>query len=253
MRRAYTLNRYLAIALLLTLTLTLTAAVFAWLSALEQRGTILRESRFEFSLNNVKSSLELGLELGLPLHDLPGAQELIERNRMQEPVILSIDIFDANGHIVFTTETAGVGANLPQAWMAPCLSRERSNWSSQDDAGNVLCGSVMNGYDQVAGGVVLRYRLPNRASAFGVLGRYWAPALSALLVLAGLGSLAGWLVLRHTERLLDRQTEAITGHGAALDIDTLAGPLAAGLTTLERLEHELAATDRETDRLDNLS
>jgi len=33
----------------------------------------------------------------------------------------------------------------------------------------------------------------------------------------------------------------------------LAGPLAAGLTTLERLEHELAATDRETDRLDNLS
>jgi len=239
--------------LLLTLTLTLTAAVFAWLSALEQRGTILRESRFEFSLNNVKSSLELGLELGLPLHDLPGAQELIERNRMQEPVILSIDIFDANGHIVFTTETAGVGANLPQAWMAPCLSRERSNWSSQDDAGNVLCGSVMNGYDQVAGGVVLRYRLPNRASAFGVLGRYWAPALSALLVLAGLGSLAGWLVLRHTERLLDRQTEAITGHGAALDVDTLAGPLAAGLTTLERLEHELAATDRETDRLDNLS
>ena len=253
MRRAYTLNRYFAVALVLTLALTLTAAVFAWLSALEQRGTILRESRFEFSLNNVKSSLELGLELGLPLHDLPGAQELIERNRMQEPVILSIDIFDANGHIVFTTETAGVGANLPQAWMAPCLSRERSNWSSQDDAGNVLCGSVMNGYDQVAGGVVLRYRLPNRASAFGVLGRYWAPALSALLVLAGLGSLAGWLVLRHTERLLDRQTEAITGHGAALDVDTLAGPLAAGLTTLERLEHELAATDRETDRLDNLS
>jgi hypothetical protein len=251
MRRALTLNYYFVLAVSVGLVLTLTASLLSWTSALEERGALLRESRFEFSLSNVKSAIELGLRLGLLLPDLPGTQELIERNRMLERGILSIDIFDLSGRIVFTTDNAGVSANIPPAWLAPCLS-SRENWHSQDEESNVLCAPVINGYDRVDGGVILRYRLPDRASTFGALGNYWAPALAALLMLTGLGSLAGWLALRRTERRLNRQTAALQGVGAASN-DTLVGPLATGIAALTSLENELTAIDREADRLDNLN
>lgn len=256
--RAYTLNRYFVLMLSLALLLTLAAAVFGWVATLEQRGAMLRESRFQYSLNSVRSSLESGLQLGLLLPDLPAAQELIEQNRMQERVILSIDVFDPEGRIVFTTDNGGVGAAIPRAWLGPCLSRARNrdgdnpNWSSQDDEGRLLCGPLVNGYEQVAGGVVLRYRLSDRASTLGLLGNYWPAALALLLGVGVLGSLAGWLILRRTERRLTHQTEAIAGLHPARN-DTLTGPLATALAALDKLEQEQAAADREADRLDNLN
>jgi hypothetical protein len=258
MKRAATLNRYFILALALTLLLALGAAIVAWAATLEQRGAMLRESRFQYSLNNVRSALESGLQLGLLLPDLPNAQELIEQNRAQKSVILSIDVFDPNGHIVFTTDNGGVGAAIPRAWLAPCLNldhardRDNPNWSSQDDEGRLLCGPLINGYEQTAGGVVLRYRLSDRASTLGLLANYWTAALGLLLVLGAVGSLAGWLILRRIETRLAHQTDAIGGIHAARN-DTLTGPLATGLATLEKLEHELATADREADRLDNLN
>lgn len=256
MRRIVTLNRYFVLTLALALVAVLLASTLSWLTTLEARGAMLRESRFQFSLSNVRSAVDSGLELGLLLPDLPGVQDLIERNRLQESGILSIDIFDVDGRIVFTTDNGGVSATLPEAWLAPCLASRQISWHTQDEEGDVLCSAVVNGYEKAVGGVVLRYRVANRAGTLGVLGSAWPQAALAILVLLTLGICGGWLAVRERERRWRRGAAAIRAQDAIVDgttIDGAIGPLSVALARLSRIEHALSAADREADRLDNLS
>lgn len=255
-RAAPSLNRYFAALAGVALLAALVAAGAGWLQFLEERGALLRESRFQFSLNSVKGTLESGLRLGLALPDLPGAQTQIDQTRVQEQGILSIDVFDTDGRIVFTTDKNGIGANLPAAWRAPCLT-PGAGWRAQDDDGHLQCSALENGYEQVAGGVLLRYRLPSRATTLDALSGRWpaapmlAVALTLLAGLVGLASYAAWLLLRPIERRLDLLSDSIGGAGAAGD-DELAGPLTAALTALAQHAENLRAVERETDRIDDL-
>lgn len=212
---------------------------------------MLRNSRFQFALNNVKGALESGLRLGLALPDLPGAQASIQQNRLHEPVILSIDVFDVQGRIVFTTDTGGVGSNIPGDWRTACLDAGRNSWHGQDEEGRLLCGAVFNGYEQVVGGVVLRYLLPDRAGTFGLLGKNGLLVLFFVLALCAAGSLGGWFALRNIEASLRRQAAAVAGLQPPEE-DSPAGQWTARLMALERMEGEIAAVDAEVDRLDNL-
>ncbi|MDR6739179.1 HAMP domain-containing protein [Herbaspirillum sp. 1173] len=246
-----TLNRFYVLALALALALVFAGGVLASLSALEQRGAKLREGRFEFSLNTIRSGIEAGLQVGLLLPDLPGAQQLIEQTRSRERVILSIDIFDAQGHIVFTTDNGGVGAVIPATWRQPCLAHSRENWSGQDDEGRLVCGAVINGFDQVTGGVALRYRLSDRAGTFGQLGSFGWLALVWTAALGVVGALFGWLILRPVERRLHRQSDALAGLRDGRN-DTLTGPVAGALHAADAMQQEFDRIDQEADRLDNL-
>lgn len=246
-----TLNRFYVMTLALALLLTAAAGILAWVQVLEQRGASLREGRFEFSLNTIKRNLESGLQVGLQLPEQSGTQQLIEQVRAQERVILSVDIFDADGHIIFTTDGGGVGANIPATWRSACLAHTRSNWSAQDEEGRLLCGSVITGFDQVAGGVALRYRLPDRAGTLNLLSRFWGLILAWAGGLALVSGMFGWLMLRPLEQRLQQQAAALGGEGEARN-DTLSGPLADAIERSRSIDRNLAGADREADRLDNL-
>ncbi len=246
-----TLNRFFVMLLALVLLLGGFTGVLAWREAIEVRSAVLREGRFQFNLNTIKRHLESGLQVGLQLPEQTGMQQLIEQMRAYELVIRSIDVFDAQGHIVFSTDGSGLGANIPATWRQPCLAATAGNWSSQDEEGRLLCGAVITGFDQVAGGVALRYRLPDRTSLLSQLARYWPPLVglvAALLILAGL---LAWLLLRPLEQQLQRQAAALSGDDRARN-DALSGPLAQALEQAQDLRQQLATIDREADRLDNL-
>ncbi len=249
-RAAPSLNRHFTSILCLALLAALAAAGAGWLRYLEERGAQLRESRFQFSLNSVKSTLESGLQLGLALPDLPNAQAPIEDVRVQEPGILSIDVFDTQGRILFTTDRNGIGAHLPAAWRAPCLA-PGAGWRARDDDGYLRCIALQNGYEQVAGGVLLRYTLASRAGTFGALSERWPAALLLTAVLAALGAGAGWLSLRPLERRLNGLAGDIAAQRPVAD-GWLAGPLPAALAALQRREEQLRTAEREADRIDDL-
>ncbi|UWE14286.1 hypothetical protein [Herbaspirillum huttiense] len=246
-----TLNRFFVMLLALVLLVGSVAGVLAWREALEQRSAVLREARFQFNLNTIKRQLESGLQVGLQLPEQTGMQHLIEQVRAYEVVIRSIDVFDAQGHIVFSTDGGGVGANIPVSWRQSCLSATAANWGAEDEEGRLLCGSVITGFDQVAGGVALRYGLADRSSLLNQVTRYWPMLLGLGATLLCGGGLLAWLLLRPLERDLQAQTAALAGDGTAHN-DALCGPLADAIVQGHALQQALAQVDREADRLDNL-
>jgi len=253
---APSLTRHFAAILCLALLATAVAAAISWLHFPEQRSAQLRGSRFQFSLNSVIGGLESGLRLGLGLADLPGAQEQIDHIRVRDSGILSIDVFDEDGHILFTTDRGGVGSHLPAARSTPCL--EQGGWRGRDEDGSMQCGALRNSYDQVVGGVLLRYQPVTRAGTLDMLSRHWSATqmtvvtLGLLAVLATLAIGAAWLRLRPLERRIDALVASIEADAPTPVPVTLAGPLTAALAALERRAAALRDAERETDRIDDL-
>lgn len=252
--RTTSLARSFAWVLVAVLAAAAIASVAAWRIALDERFDSLRESRFRFGLATVRAALESGLRLGFAPDDLPGAQALIDQTQARQPDILSIEVFDPRGRILFSTDLGGFGATVPAAWRDGCLQRVDAPMSADDEDGRVQCVAIVNAYEQVAGGVMLRYRPWADERAGRSRGDAQLRMLLALAALAAVGAALGWLLARPHERRL-RSVVAAVGGGAPAPAGTdlsIAGPVPAGLAALERMETELDRLDAEADEIDRM-
>jgi hypothetical protein len=233
------------------------ASAAAWRVAVDERFDELRESRFRFGLATVRAALESGLMLGFAPDDLPGAQALIEQTQARQPDILSIEIFDPRGRILFSTDLGGFGAAVPAALRDSCLQPGDAPRRADDEDGRVQCVALVNAYEQVAAGALLRYRPWASERAASDRGDSWLAAmLAGLAALAALGAALGWILARPHEQRLRSVVAALRGGAAASGAAgaelAIAGPVPAGLAALERMESELERLDAETDAIDRM-
>jgi len=244
-------------ALLAVLAVAAIASVAAWRFAVDERFDSLRESRFRFGLVTVRAALESGLRLGFAPPDLPGAQALIEQTQARQPDILSIEVFDTQGRILFSTDLGGFGATVPAVWRDGCLQRTDAPLRADDEDGRVQCVALVNAYEQATGGVLLRYRPWASERAGRGWSVAWLQPMLALAAIAAIGAALGWLLARPHERRLRSVVAALGGAsagttGASGADPSIAGPVPAGLAALERMESELGRLDAEADAIDRM-
>jgi hypothetical protein len=245
-------------AALLVLALLVSLGVFSiWQQGVREQLDAHREERFRFSLAHVKTSLEASLLLGMTAHDLPGAQALINQVRNRQPDILSIDVFDPQGQVVFSTDPGAVGLQVPGTWSEPCLKQGGNPWTTHADDADLQCVGLTNAFDQPAGGVLLRHRLPSRNNpglALLDVGPLWLGVL--LVVLTG-GWVLGASVIRPLERRAQHLREQLAlatdaSHVAPLEADPQFGPATQALQSLAAQHARLSDTDAEAERLDRM-
>jgi hypothetical protein len=102
-------------------------------------------------------SIESAIDLGLRLGEMRTAEEVIARAKRDDPGIVSIQIFDDKGQILYSTEKEMAGTNVPSyVLQAPEESDSRA-WRL--DTGNSFVNgvSLLNSFDQMIGGIVLTY------------------------------------------------------------------------------------------------
>lgn len=232
-------------------------SLWVWQDAINDRVEALRSERFRFSLMDMKATLEAGLRLGNNTADLAGTDTLVAQVRDRQPDILSIDVYDAQGDVLFSTDPSGRGLKLPPAWQTPCLNPDTTGWVGLDADGGVQCVGLVNAFGQPAGGVLLRHRHAARTTAGLTLPADW-PQLAALVM--ALMAATAWAAAkvvrplhRHAHALrmqLDSLATTPTPTAAAApDVNTL-GPAAAALAALQAHDRWLLATDAEADQLD---
>lgn len=242
----------LAVALLVAL-----GATWIWQTSARAQVEMLRGERFRFSLNHIKSALESGLHLGNATADLPGAEALITQVRGRQPDILSIDIYDAQGDVVFSTDPGGLGLKLPAHWATPCLSVGAPPWSATDGDGGVQCVGLVNAFGQAAGGVLMRHRMATPITGNVALPDDWptlaAWAIALVLVLGLVSAWVAWPMERQARRLRHRLEAhtAAQGHTTDTAHGPSFGPEAAALAALAQQDAWLSAADAQADQLDN--
>lgn len=227
--------------LLVVACVVVAGSLWIWQGAIDHRVEALRNERFRFSLMDMKATLEAGLRLGNATADLTETTTLVTQVRDRQPDILSIDVYDAQGDVLFSTDPSGRGLKLPPAWQPPCLNPNDTGWSGPDAQGGVQCVGLVNAFGQPAGGVLLRHRHATQTTAGLALPTDW-PVLTATVL--ALMAAACWVAALAT-RPLHRQA-----HGLRTQLDNLAAaPAATGTATATPTGTQPAAPDPVTDAL----
>jgi len=93
------------LSLAVSLVLLLSVAVTAALNFLKFNQVMegLEDSRYGFVTRDIGATFEQNLNLGLPLDQIDNARAILERQAELDPAITRIEVFDAEGSVLYTT------------------------------------------------------------------------------------------------------------------------------------------------------
>ena len=203
-----------AIAALIAFVLGL--AVLMNYAKFERAFSGLTESRLAFLVEDLRETLEFGLDLGLDPAAMANTTAILAREAAKDPQILSILVFDDQGQVLHQHQRETLShplSRLTSAWFIAALRNHPTTtpWRASDPDTLIVGATLTNNFGRVVGGIALRY---DRSFHDHEL----AQALAGLTRAAGLILLAAtlialisvWLLFRSARRDLRRVRAALT-------------------------------------------
>jgi sensor histidine kinase regulating citrate/malate metabolism len=155
--------------------------------------------------NELASTIEDGMNLGLPMAALQTTEQLIQRRLATEQGTVGISVFDSTGTVLFDTDQFRIGGKLPEGWRAP--QPDAAEWRFDLAGANLIGARITNNFGQAAGGVVVRYDTqPLEARMDAILLRMVRTAVAMLGVST---VLAAFLLTRRHNAWFGRATAQI--------------------------------------------
>jgi predicted MFS family arabinose efflux permease len=157
----------------------------------------LEDSRIELVVNDLKSTLETGLDLGLQLGELENAQAAINFEAAADPAIASISLYGENGEIVFHTGPALATPAIPHQWK----SQTQPHWRMLDGDGLIVAHSLHTAGGANAGSMILRYSRLQRDMIIDTLTSSLRSASAVVITLTALVAFACmFLIMRRANQ-----------------------------------------------------
>ncbi len=153
---------------------------------------------YHFVGNDLASTIEDSMNLGLPLAALQTTDQLIQRRRAAETGTAGITVFDAAGTVLFDTDRFRVGSRLPAFWKPLALPPD-GTWQGEIEGANLVGATIINSFGQPAGGLVVRYDpAPLEARLNVILLEMTEAAIGMVALCAALAvAAAAWLTRGH--------------------------------------------------------
>ncbi len=115
-------------------------------------------SRFEFELNDVRQRIETQMDFGIELADLPDVSEKLDEYLRTDDQILSIEVFDETGTVLFGTDPSFVEDLVAEEWVrAWSASRDGRVWSHLERDAGVVGVRLRDNLGRDVGSLALRY------------------------------------------------------------------------------------------------
>ncbi|KPK03768.1 MAG: hypothetical protein AMJ56_18540 [Anaerolineae bacterium SG8_19] len=186
-------------------------------------------------------SIESAIDLGLGLGEMRTAEEVIARAKRNDPGIASIQIFDSNGQILYSTQKEMAGTNVPPYVLQALQESDDQAWWL--DRGNYFVNgvSLLNSFDQMIGGIVLKY--PKDAYNTKVAALTHSLTRKSILIFVGFAILAfigiklGFRGLSRYAESIESSYQRIQEEGDAVCTIDLSGlPAAASAESMIRMD-----------------
>ncbi len=115
-------------------------------------------SRFEFELNDIRQRIETQMDLGIALAELQSVPRELEEYLRADEQMLSIEIFDDTGIVLFSTDPSFVGDLVTEEWVTAWrASRGQEVWSNLERDARVVGVPLRDNLGRDVGSLVLRY------------------------------------------------------------------------------------------------
>jgi len=170
---------------------------------------ILKE-RLVVTGNAIESNVQSSLALGLQFADLGTLPGTMERERATDELILSIDIFDTDGKLLYSTDRLRATRNVPATWLNAAHGARGTDWFIKDGTESAAGTAITNNFGLVIGHVALRYSEEKVNATNNAVARELALyTLGVFVAAATLASLALLAVMRRLTRDLDAVEAAL--------------------------------------------
>lgn len=178
--------------------LALWLAISMALSHLERELQGVQESHLRFTLGELRTKLQSGLDLDVQFAAAGKAQDLLDAAVRAEPRIASISLVDASGAVVFSS-----GPAAPAPGLSP--REQRMPTFSMRDAGSlVMSSALLDDSGAHAGAVAVRYDTAQPMAAVALARRELALAAAAALIVIAFCCVLGFhALMRHGQRRFD--------------------------------------------------
>ncbi len=157
----------------------------------------LENARIALVVDDLKATLETGLDLGLPLEGLGNAQAAINFEAGADRAIISISLYDEAGNVVFHTGRALSVQSIPPHWKL----QGQSVWRIHDGDTLIVGNSLSTAGGAHAGDMILRYSRQGRDAAIDTFMASLRMASAVVIVLTALIAFATVsAIMRQTNR-----------------------------------------------------
>jgi len=119
-------------------------------------------SRLAVVNQTLEDSISNAVNLGLALDEIQIAQSIIDRAKKSDKAIQSIDVFDANGQVLFSTRDGGNKSKIASDILDKLIKVKPANsvtneWNNTTGEAFVVGVTLYNSFDRAIGGIVLNY------------------------------------------------------------------------------------------------
>lgn len=180
--------------------------------------------RLEVLADRTAAPFEAAARIGLPLSGVRNAAALLERARQTDDSITAVHVFDAEGSIVHSTETAPP-ATIPPEAMSTRLAAGGARWHRETHGGFLGSIDIAGRGGTSAGGILVVYPAGGNITRVRAMGAELALAAMGVLVTAAAFS---GLLLRLGLRREIAAFEATDGAIADFERDSWRSAAAAG-------------------------
>lgn len=222
----------------------------AFLNYFKYKSTIsnIVRSRVLLVAQGIEGSVQASIGLGMQFAELSQLPQLLQRERTTDRVIRGIDVFDAGGQVLYSSDRNRVGQKVSEGWLESARRSKTIEWASEEGDDFIAGLAIKNNFNLVVGYVGLRYSRDEVERATSIAGReILLAALGAFIGVTILAPLALIVVIRRFERDLRALDEA-TSHledrtGATPQVE---GAFAPAIASLRR---SLGEANRSLDEL----
>ena len=192
---------------------------------------IIRE-RLLVSGQAIENDIRSSLALGLNFPDIGTLPNTLERERGTDDLILSIDVFDTDGKLLYSTDRLRLTRPIPASWLEAARRHGGTHdWHVKDGSDSAVANVIKNSFGLTIGYVAIRYSNDQLTDATNaVAGQLALYALLVFVVAATLASIALLAAMHRLSRDVDTVENALrSGDASNLPRGVRNGPLGRAL------------------------
>lgn len=119
--------------------------------------TGLQRDRVVMVAQEITDITQKNLSLGQDFREIARLQDVIERRRETDPVMLAIEVAATDGKLLYATDRARLGTHLGSAWLAQFGNAKTFTALVASDDEALVATRINNSFEQLAGIVVIHY------------------------------------------------------------------------------------------------
>lgn len=196
--------------------------------------------------NAIESNIQALLALGLQFSDLGTLPGTLERERATDDLIMSIEIFDVDGKMLYSTDRLRASRQVAPAWMAAARQAKGADWFVKDGTESAAATGIQNNFGVLIGWVALRYSEDQVKAGTNAVARNIAVTTFAVfLAAAAVASMALLMLMNRLAREFETVESALRSGDPLRPSDAAStGPFGYALRrffeTLRKAEAEIA-------------